>query len=127
MLDTRVLTTDLNHDGLSEIIAQPVGNEFCSPTGNCPFWVFRKTGSIYKLVLNGLGQTFTLQPNYTNGFRDIVVAMHGSAFDQELKLYRYRNGRYYRESCYDASWQARDNPEVILKEPRITPCAGCGC
>ena len=127
-LDTRVLRIDLNRDGQQEIIAQPVGNYDCSPTGNCSFWVFQKSGTAYKLLLNGLGQTFTLQPNYTNGFQDIVVAMHGSAFDSTLKLYRYERGRYLRVARYDASWQATENPDRLLKAPRITSCRpNCGC
>jgi len=96
-LETRVLITDLNRDGRPEIIAQ--GEVGCSADGNCPLWVFRKVTGTYKLLLDGVGQTFTLQQSYTNGFRDIVVAMHGSAFDSTLTVYRYQNGSTMIESA----------------------------
>jgi hypothetical protein len=127
-LDARVLIVDLNRDGQPEVLAQPIGQYACSVDGNCGFWVFRKFGKAYKLLLDSVGQTFTLQPTYTNGFQDIVVAMHGSATEGTLKIYQYHSGRYFRVACYGADWQARDNPNLRLKEPRITPCrTNCGC
>src|SRR5262249_46989396 len=41
VLDTRVALIDLNGDGVPEVVAQGMVN--CGATGNCPFWVFRKT------------------------------------------------------------------------------------
>ena len=84
-LNTRIKKTDLNGDGYPEVIAQ--GMSGCSPTGNCPFWVFQRMTHGYKLLLDGFGQTFTVQHNRANGYKDIVVAMHGSAFDSGLTLY----------------------------------------
>jgi hypothetical protein len=119
-LETPVLVTDLSHDGRPDIIARAqVG---CSADGNCPLWVFRKINGAYKLLLDGVGQTFTLQQTYTNGFRDIVIAMHGSAFDSMLTLYRYQNGSYHDRECYGASWLSKDDPSHQLEEPRIEPC-----
>jgi hypothetical protein len=120
-LKTRILSTDLNRDGQPEIIAQ--GTVGCSPTGNCPFWVFRKMNGAYKLLLNGVGQTFTLQQSYTNGFRDIVVAMHDSAFESSLTLYRYDGTSYHDRECHIASWADRNDPSRQLDQPRIAQCS----
>jgi hypothetical protein len=90
--------------------------------GNCPFWVFRRINGAYKLLLDGIGQTFTLQQSYTNGFRDIVVAMHGSAFESMLTLYRYEGGSYHDRECYIASLLDRDDASRQLEQPRISPC-----
>ena len=96
----------------------------CSPTGNCPFWLFRKTKHSYKLLLYAEGiQSFTIERTRTNGFRDIVLAMHGSATESQLTLYKYANGAYHDVACYDANWTVLEGDTIReLKEPRITPC-----
>ena len=113
---------DLKSDGNPEVIAQAVLG--CSPTGNCSLWIFRKTDKGYALILDSFGQTFTVQHTRTNGFADIVVAMHGSATESTLKVYRYDRGRYRRADCYEADWSVLEGDTVReLNEPRITPCA----
>src|SRR3954471_20753281 len=74
--DTRVQLVDLNGDGVPEIIAQAVGDYFCSPTGNCAFWVFQKTTSGYRVIMEkGAAQGFTIHPNGTIGYSDVVLTM----------------------------------------------------
>lgn len=121
-LDTRVRMTDLNNDGIPEVVAQ--GMAGCSPTGNCPFWIFQKSARGYRLLLNGEAQTFTIQPTVTDdGFRSIVLAMRGSATEVGLTEYWYLDGVYKDVGCYDASWIVLEGDERReLKEPRITPC-----
>jgi hypothetical protein len=48
--DTRIKLVDLNADGIPEVIAQASGDELCSPTGNCSFWVFMRSGSSWMLT-----------------------------------------------------------------------------
>ena len=80
--DTRVRVVDLNGDGVPEVISQASG-DICSPTGNCPFWVFQKAGTQYRLILEkGAVQDFTIQPTQTSGYFDLVLGMHGSATEQ---------------------------------------------
>ena len=121
---TRVKLVDLNGDGTPEIIAQGIG-DVCSPTGNCPFWVFQKVASGYKVVLEkGAVQSFTVQPTRSNGYFDLVLGMHGSATEQGLYLYQFGQGRYRSIACYYANWSYLDDNGRVreLKEPRITPC-----
>jgi hypothetical protein len=122
---TYIRLVDLNGDGVDEIIAQPVGEYSCSPTGNCPFWVFQKAGTKYRLILEkGAVQNFSIRPARTNGYSDFVLGMHGSATEQGLFVYQFSAGRYRRTGCYNANWSylGEDGEVHDLKEPRITPC-----
>jgi hypothetical protein len=42
-LDTRIEMLDLNGDVIPEVIAQGVPG--CSPTGNCPYWIFQRNAT----------------------------------------------------------------------------------
>ncbi|HYL82857.1 MAG TPA: hypothetical protein VE263_01380 [Candidatus Angelobacter sp.] len=120
-LDTRVKMIDLNGDGVPEVVAQAMVN--CGATGNCPFWVFRKVGRSYELILDGGAQTFTIQKSGAR-FADIVLSSHGSASSGGLAHYRYHDGVYERVGCYEYDWTSWEGDEVReLKEPRITPCS----
>ena len=124
-LQTRVKLVDLNGDGVPELICQASGFDLCSPTGNCAFWIFQKTPAGYRRLLSrGSVQNFTIQPTRTSGFADLVLGMHGSATEQVLSLYRFREGQYRKAGCYDASWQylGKDGEYHDSKQPRITPC-----
>jgi hypothetical protein len=120
-LDTRIKMTDLNNDGIPEVIAQ--GMVGCGATGNCPFWILQKAPGGYRLLLEGEAQTFTVQKTGTNGFLDIVLGRHASATESILTDNRYKSGIYQDVACYDASWTVLENDKVReLQEPLITPC-----
>ncbi len=121
---TLVNFVDLNADGVPEVIAKGSGDA-CSPTGNCSIYVLQKSGTTYRVILEkGAGKTVTVQKTRTNGYRDIVIGMHGSATEQGLFVYQFGDGRYRRTHCYNASFTYRDeNGEIHeLEKARITPC-----
>lgn len=122
VLDTRVKMIDLNGDGIPEVVAQ--GMIGCGATGNCPFWVLRRTKQGYDLLLEGEAQTFTVQKSSSNGFRDIALSRHGSYSSGDLTLYAYREGAYHDVACYGYEWTVLDEGGEVreLKEPRLTPC-----
>jgi hypothetical protein len=136
--ETRVKLNDLDGDGIPEVIAQGSGPacsangdcatwQICSPTGNCPFWIFKKKKLGYVVILSrGAVQNFTVQRTRKNRYRDLVLGMHGSAREQDLRLYQFRGGRYRNVGCYNASWSYIDKngEERDLKIPRVTPCQG---
>jgi len=124
ILDTRVELVDLNGDGIREVVAQGTYKEGCSPTGNCPFWIFQKSGRKYRLLASFDGiQTFQIQRTRSNGFRDIVVEQHGSATERTLRLLQYSRGSYHGVGCYYANWTVLEGDTVReLKEPLLTPC-----
>jgi len=122
--NTRVKLVDLNEDGIQEIIAQGSGEESCSPTGNCSFWVFMRSGNEYKLILEkGAVQTFAISSRRTSGFNDLVLGQHGSAFESALFVYHFTNGKYRRGPCYNVCFERLVGDEwQELKNPIITPC-----
>jgi len=125
---TRVKLIDLSGDGIPEVIAQASDDEYCSPTGNCTFWVFLRSGDAYKLILERIAtQSFSISPTRTGGFNDLVLAQHGSAFQSNLFVYRFASGRYRKTSCYEASWgKLLGDERRELKDPVITPCRPVG-
>jgi hypothetical protein len=119
--ETRITFLDLNGDGVPEVIAQGIAN--CGATGNCPFWVLKKSKLSYEVILEGEAQTFTVQRTSTNGFRDIVLSTHGSYSSGGLTNYQYEAGVYRDAGCYFYEWTVLEGRNVReLKEPRITPC-----
>ena len=129
-VEQAVLNASIKMISLSQDAKEPPAvvaqvQHFCSPTGNCSLWFFRRTSHGYRLLLDATGQSFTVQKTAANGLRDLVVDMHSSATDQWLKVYRYQGGRYGLVGCYDADWAPLENGVVHqLREPRITlsPC-----
>jgi hypothetical protein len=121
---TRIKAVDLSGQGTREFVAQSVGDQSCSPTGNCEFWVLRQNGDKYSVILHRIAtQTFAIQPTLTNGLHDLVLGQHGSATDTELTLYRFDGSKYRRVACYDANWEilGKDGEYHQLKKPRMTP------
>jgi len=124
-LETRVKMVDLNGDGISEVIAQGMGEHAnCSPTGNCPFWIFQKSDHEYRLLFSmETIQAFTIERSRSDGFSDIVIATHGSGTQSGIRLLRYGEGRYHLAGCWSADWSVLEGGTVHeLKEPRLTPC-----
>jgi hypothetical protein len=119
--NTRIKLVDLDGDGTPEVLAQSWGSDTCGAVGNCFFWVFQKTDSGYKTILNSGAQTFTVEETRTDGFRDLMLADHDSASEKTLYLYRFSSGRYRQTGCYDADW-APNPVEPMLKKPVIAPC-----
>jgi hypothetical protein len=121
---TRVKLVDLNGDGIPEVIAQGYGEESCSPTGNCDFWVFMRSGNGYKLILEtDTVQTFAIISKRTNGFNDLILRQHGSAYESVALVYRFADGKYRLGPCYNVNFERLVGGEVQeLEEPDITPC-----
>jgi hypothetical protein len=120
-LDTRIKVIDLNGDGVPEVVAQ--GMIGCGATGNCPFWVFRKTKQGYELILEGEAQTFTIQKPTSNGFPDIVLSRHGSYSSGDLAHYQFKEDIYQNVGCSYYEWTVLEGEKVSeLREPSVTPC-----
>jgi len=122
--DALVKIVDLNGDGTPEIIVQGSLDEGCSPTGNCRFWIFQKSGQEYKLLFYREAiQSFTIEKTSSHGFSDVAVATHDSATESTVRLLQYREGTYHEAACYDANWAVLEGNTIHkLKEPRLTPC-----
>jgi len=114
----------LGADGRFEVIVQAVDVISCSGTGNCAFWIMRPRGDSYSPLLKAEAQTFTIQPTRTHGFYDIVLTRHDSAFESEVKVYRFDGEHYQEGECYTAEWSqsGSDGKSHRLQDPRLTPC-----
>lgn len=123
VLNVKIKMLELDQDETDPLEVVVEMEHYCSGDGNCSLWFFRKTPRGYRLLIDTIGEGFTIQPSATNGFRDLVVNMHSSATEQWLKVYRYARGRYWRAASYDANWAplGKDGQVHELKEPRITP------
>ena len=124
-VDFQIKLIDLNGDHTPEVIAQITGRFECGATGNCPFLVFRKSGTAYESILAMAGinsyQGFTVTKQRTAGYLDLILNQHESAFQQALVVYKFRNGKYRASGCYEATWNDGDKA-LASKEPVITKC-----
>jgi hypothetical protein len=124
-LQSRFKFIDLDEDGTEEVIVQPFGEKTpCGATGNCPFWVFARAGESYRLIIEGnaAAEMYRIEPQRTNGFHDIALAVHDSAVEKNIFIYQFRGSRYRASKCYDAWWVRNVNDSKLLKHPIITPC-----
>ncbi len=124
-MKSRVKYVDLNGDGKPEVIAQSTDVTTCSSTGNCRVWVLRKLKNQYSVVLNETGQTFTVQPGSTNGFHDLVLTLHDSAFASDGKVFRFDGRAYTLAESFAIEWYSRDQEGAFdrrLAEPKIGEC-----
>lgn len=106
-----------------QYLVQGRGSCFCSPTGNCSFWVVVPVGDTYRILLKASAiQTAVVQPQKTRGHPDLDVSMHDSAFETTHWTYRFDGRRYRRVKCTDWDYQDRNNPDRVLSEPQIGSC-----
>jgi len=104
VLASRISFIDLDSDGIRELIVQPVGLQSgCGATGNCPFWIFRKAGSSYRLILRSQAETFQILRRVGSALPDILVGSHDSGSEWTLRTYRFSEGVYSERACYKAT------------------------
>jgi len=83
---------------------------FCSPTGNCAFWLELGKRGHYRTVLEtDMVQRFGFIKSKTNGLPDLVAWSHGSATESGGRLFQF-NGDHYVDIC---SW----NEKYELEQP----------
>jgi hypothetical protein len=87
---------------------------------NCPFWIFQNSPDGYVSLLDTVAASYTVQPDSTNGFSDLVVMRHVSDSESALTLYRYQGGKYVDSGCYTATLPPSKDDEI--QNPEITPC-----
>ena len=96
----------------------------CSPTGNCTILVLRPVKDEYRVVMEGIGQSYLIRATRTNGLNNLQLTMHGSATSSTLKVYKFNGVRYLRGSCfneYSADFDASGKLQKLDK-PKLTPC-----
>jgi hypothetical protein len=125
--DSRASRVDLNGDGTAELFVFPSGPCLCSPTGNCYFVVYQISRNKLQIILEWDGvQSFTVLTNKTKGYLDISTYMHGSAYEGDLRIWKFDGKQYQIAECFDQTYSFIDDKgqQHILREPRKTriPC-----
>ena len=112
------------HQGEKFFVVEGSGEQDCSPTGNCGIWIFRHGPQGYSAILYGIGQMVLILPTSTNGFKDVVLRMHGSAFSGTLKVYKFKSVSYRRSACYEENFRVPgpDGEYHDVDEGQIAPC-----
>jgi hypothetical protein len=78
------------------------GTCFCSPTGNCRFWLARKENGKYNILLaTDMVNEFGFLKASTDRARNLLTWEHGSAFLAAAHLYVF-SGQQYETTC---GWQ----------------------
>jgi hypothetical protein len=115
----RIRLVDLGK-GNPVVLATSISMEGGCDGTNCPFWIFQNSPDGYISLLDTVAASYTIQPDSTNGFSDLVMMRHVSATESNLTLYRYQDGKYVDSGCYTATWPPPKEGEV--QDPEIAPC-----
>lgn len=101
--------------------------EFCGNV-NCATWIYAKTKNSYHLLLDaGVVESIVPQKAFSNGYRDVIVISHGSAWSSDLELYKFDGEKYRRKKCFQRDYSYLDEQGKLreLKRPRITKIRTC--
>ncbi|HXU34704.1 MAG TPA: hypothetical protein VN851_29345 [Thermoanaerobaculia bacterium] len=113
---------ELNGDAEPELWVRAIGSPPCG-AANCPNWMYRKIAGGYELLLAAASiNRIEVQKSSTLGYRDVMTAMHGSAWESSLTLYKFDGKRYRRKACFERTYQYKDAKGELRewKKPRIT-------
>lgn len=106
-----------------QYLVQGRGDCFCSPTGNCLFWVVVPSDDSFRILLKAFAiQLVSVLPHITKGHPDLELSMHDSAFESTRWTYQFDGQRYRQTECTDWNYQDKMDPDRVLTEPQVTPC-----
>ncbi|HEU5238529.1 MAG TPA: TlpA disulfide reductase family protein [Pyrinomonadaceae bacterium] len=89
---------------------------------NCGFWIYRKIGNKYELLLKGIGATrVSAGQKSAKGYRDVISQSHASAMETILRTYRYDGSQYHLQRCVNRAYY--DDNGKATKRPNLRPCA----
>jgi hypothetical protein len=117
---SRIRIVDLGGKRNPAVLATSISMEGGCDGSNCPFWIFQNSLDGYVSLLDTVAASYTVQPDSSNGYSDIVTMRHVSASESTLTLHRYDQGKYVDSGCYTATWPPPKDGEI--QDPEITPC-----
>ena len=95
------------------------GRFLCSPTGNCPYWIFHKTTNGYEQEIEGSAQTVSVETDKSK-FPEVLTQQHGSATESELRLYQFDGTHYRLTKCMDERYPDPNDVDRFLDKPIVT-------
>jgi hypothetical protein len=115
-----VQSIQLAADRTSQILVRGSGLCLCGAQ-NCLFWIYRKTGNRYELLLSGTGSTrVKAGQKSAKGYRDVITESHASANETILRTYRYDGSQYQPGRCVNRAYY--DDNGNYTKKPTYRPC-----
>lgn len=100
------------------LAVQPTGDELCSPTGNCSFWIIDLQHR--RILLRSIAvQTFAIDRISSRGLPDIITGTTNRATETDLIRWHDEGAQYIRQSC--ATVYYADDDGITYKEPKLTP------
>lgn len=100
----RVKKTDLNGDGQPDYIIGLQDEELGMCTrGNCPRWVYRKSGNGYKSLLSTTSVALSMERGSTNGYRDLR-SNYNAVGEHQVSIYKYDGNQYQESQCYQGEY-----------------------
>ncbi|MDX6695878.1 MAG: hypothetical protein QOF02_3481 [Blastocatellia bacterium] len=107
---------DLNSDGQPEYVAV-IEPQFCGAHGNCPHWIYRKTGGEYNLLLRTIGQELKLEKTSTKKFRDLRSSGSSSASEYNWTIYKFDGKTYKSDRCFtQISTEGKRKPKITSQK-----------
>jgi hypothetical protein len=109
---------DLNGDRKKELVIQ----SDCAPVGNCSLEIHQKTGKTYKTLLaTDMVQTIKVLKAKANGYYNLKLGTHGSAFESYYRVFRFSGKEYKKKKCWTESYETIDKNGKWhqLKKPKI--------
>jgi hypothetical protein len=96
------------------------GLTLCSPTGNCPRWIFRRTAHRYEQEVDlGEAQTVTIETGKAK-YPEVFARQHGSATDSDLRVFQFDGTRYRLTKCMSESYRDPNDIDYTLEKPIVT-------
>ncbi len=88
-----------------EVLVRGIAGCLCGAS-MCPAWLYRRTSSGYEMILDlDYISDIKLLKTFTNGYRDLKTAVHDSAFDDYLYLYKFDGNKYRVKECFERHYR----------------------
>ena len=106
--------------GERELFVQASDQCNCGATGNCGFWILRKTTNGFAVLLEtNMVQRFSVEKTSSNGYKDVVTASHDSAAMSGVTLYKFDGKQYQKNACGEIEYELQEDGH-FAKTPKIT-------
>lgn len=112
--DMSVEKKDLNKDGQPEYFVVINDGGICGALGNCPDWVYQKTGGEYHLLLRTFGRELTPEKTSTGKFRDLRSEGGDTATQGSFTIYKFKDGKYQADSCFTRIYATKGKKDKIV-------------
>ena len=112
---------DLNNDGNKEAVVGD--NGWLNGVFDQSFWIVRKVGETYSIILVAKHLEYIERKQFTNGFLDLIVSFKVSLEEYDKSLLEFDGKSYKPKKCWNEVIAARNDDGQIykLKKSRITP------